>query len=156
MCLAVHGKLSQETGRARHFTKQLFTLITQVIVAADDSQPLLAVLTHVSEQVVTGYSDFRCKAPNRFHALGLVKFFFDRAKTRDVVRDDFDGSRRSRKRHQLYDKAAAVFSPPGGLYRFRRPRADAPFDQPVKIVSRLEYLGRKVHPQQFIRRSVAE
>jgi len=134
LLLAVYRELSQERGRTRHFTKEQFTLMPQGSVAVDGGQPLLAVVTDVSEQVVAGDSNFRRETPNRFHSLRLPKFVFCHAKIRDVIRNDFDPLSRSSDGHQAHDKAASVFSPPRSLDRFYRSRAQAAFDQPVQIV----------------------
>ena len=78
LLLAVHGELSQEPGRARHFMKQPFTFMPQGRVAVDCGQPLLGILTDVPEHVVAGRQRPPLRVAPRLPSVGPGEVFLPR------------------------------------------------------------------------------
>ena len=130
--------------------------MSQGRVVVDGREPLLAVLAHISKQVVAGSGHFRRETSDRFHLLRPAEPFFELADFRDVLDNDVDRVRRRGHADQLHDETAAVFLPPRGLDGFCRAGVETAFDQPLQIVRGLEDRGRKIHLPQLFASAVTE
>ena len=156
LLVAIDGELSKETRRAGDFAEEHFTLMSQDRVVMDGREPLLAVLAHISKQVVAGGGHLRRETSDRFHLMRPAEPFFELADFRDVLDDDFDRVSRRGNADQLHDDTAAVFPPPRGLDGFCRAGVETALDQPMQIVRGLEDRFRKIHLPQFVASAVAE
>src|SRR5262249_6950612 len=91
LLLAVRRQLPQETRGTGDLAEQPFAVGRQRRIAvADGVQPLMAVVTHVTQQVRAGHRDFRREPADRFQPVRLAKLFFHRAQLGDVLYGDFD------------------------------------------------------------------